>query len=149
MAVVVGESCVRARPFVQALRRQRSGAHARVEAWPGLRELVEAGRDGARARRLVERHVAALRGAGVGAVALGCAHAAAVAPLVAEAGGTDLAVVGPEAVLVERVRLALRGHGLVVHGRRRSGRVLVLSSDPARAAGLAAALPGLRARPGG
>jgi glutamate racemase len=139
VAAIVGERCVRPLPYLRALRRERGGAHVAVRAWPRLRELAEAGAGSSpAAAALAEEHVAALRASGVAALALVCPHASALrAPIAAAAGG--IPVVDTSELTALRVRQVLRSEGLVAR-RRRAGRRLLVSSHPARAGGMAAAV---------
>jgi glutamate racemase len=103
-------------------------------AVPGLRELVESGRDAGPA---VAAEVATLRAAGVDAIALGCPHASAVAAQVKLAAGEQVAVVDSAALAAERVRRLLM-RGALTTARRRPGRRELISTDPAAGqAGLA------------
>jgi glutamate racemase len=134
VVAIVGDGCVRGLPFVRGLRGHGgAGAPLAVQPWAGLVELVEAGRaDGADARRLVGAQLAALRSEGPVTLALACAHACALAPVLAQAGDVDVA---DAAVLTaQRVRLTLRDAGLLAR-RHRPGRLELQSSHPSRAAG--------------
>jgi glutamate racemase len=138
VAAIVGERCVRPLPYLRALRRERGGAHVAVRAWPRLRELAEAGAGSSpAAAALAEEHVAALRASGVAALALVCPHASALRAPIAAAGG--IPVVDTSELTALRVRQVLRSEGLVAR-RRRAGRRLLVSSHPARAGGMAAAV---------
>ncbi|HUZ84147.1 MAG TPA: hypothetical protein VMU66_05595 [Gaiellales bacterium] len=130
-AVVVGEGCVRGRHHARRLRGQwvGSGGLAAV-TWPGLRELVDGGRAGDfdPAPRLAE-----LAAASVDSLALACAHASAVAePVTALAASHGIAVVDCSRVAALRVRATLLHHRALAR-RRRPGRLIEVSSDPARA----------------
>lgn len=139
IALVTGEGCVRGLQQGRAVRRQRGGVDAVSDTWPGLAELVEAGRAGSPAADdLARTRVPALIAAGVGAILLACPHAAAVRDAVERAAGGRAAVVDGAAVTVERAVRLLRRSNALAH-RKRAGRVIVISSDPARgAAGLTA-----------
>jgi glutamate racemase len=147
VGVVVGEGCVRGVPFTRDLRAQRGARTALVAAWPGLREAVEAGHAASpEVRRLVHREVEALAHAGAAAVALCCPHASAVRAAVEAAAGPRLPVLDACDVVARRVRAALVRDGMVAR-RRRPGRPVVESTDPARGgAGVASGLPERPAR---
>jgi glutamate racemase len=120
VAVVVAAGTVRGRTFGQALRRQRGARAVCVEEWP----LVA----GAAAER-----IPALAAAGIAALALTSPGLAALRPEIEEAAGTALAVVDACDVVAARVARTLRHAGLVAR-RPRAGRVVVVSTDPRRAA---------------
>jgi glutamate racemase len=123
---------VRGLPFARAVRRARGASPVVAAEWPFLRDLVEGGRAATpEARDLVAREVAALRAGGVGAIALACAHAAGVAPLVVAAAGRHLPVFDAAALAAARARDILVRRGLLAR-RRRPGRQLDLSTAPAR-----------------
>jgi glutamate racemase len=134
VVAVVGPGCVRGLPFARDVRRRRGASTVAAVEWSFLPALVEAGRAAsAEARELVEREVATLRAGGVGALALACAHAAAVAPLVAAAAGPELPVFDAAALVAARARDVLVRGGLLAR-RRRAGRRVDLSTAPGRAA---------------
>jgi len=109
------------------------------DTWPGLAELVEAG--GARspaADEIAAARVPPLIAGGIGAILLACPHASAVSASVERAAGGRAAVVDGAAVTVERAIRLLRRSNALAH-RKRAGRLVVVSSNPARgAAGLTA-----------
>ena len=132
VAAIVGSGCVRGLPFARAVRRTRGASPVAAVEWPFLRGIVEEGRAGTpEARGLIEREVAALRAGGAGVLALACAHAAAVAPLVAAAAGPGLPVLDAAGLAAARARDLLVRHGLLAR-RRRAGRRLDLSTAPLR-----------------
>lgn len=126
IALMTGAGCLRGGQLARALKRERGG-RVTWSAVPGLRELVESGRDAGPA---VAAEVATLRAAGVDAIALGCPHASVIAARVKLAAGEHVAVVDSAALAAERVcRLLMRG-GLTT-ARRRTGRRQLISTDPA------------------
>ena len=134
IALMTGASCLRGGQLARSLKRERGGGRVSWSAVPGLRELVESGRDAGPA---VAAEVAMLRAAGVDAIALGCPHASAVAAQVKLAAGEQVAVVDSAALAAERVRRLLMRGGLTT-ARRRGGRRELISTDPAAGqAGLA------------
>jgi glutamate racemase len=131
VAAVVGAGCVRGLPFARAVRRARGASPVAAVEWPFLVALVEGGRAASpEARALVAAEVEALRARGAGAIALACAHAAAVAPLVASAAGPDLPVLDAAALAAARAHDLLVRRGLLAR-RRRAGRRIELSTAPA------------------
>jgi glutamate racemase len=125
IALMTGAGCLRGGQLARSLKRERGGGRVSWSAVPGLRELVESGRDAGPA---AAAEVATLRAAGVDAIALGCPHASAVA---GQAGGASAALAA------ERVRRLLMRGGLTT-ARRRGGRRELVSTDPtAGQAGLA------------
>jgi glutamate racemase len=139
VALVTGEGCVRGVQQGRSVRRQRGGVGAVSDVWPGLAELVEAGSAASPAAdELAAGRVPPLIAGGVGAILLACPHASAVRAAVERAAAGQAAVVDGAAVAVDRaVRLLRRSNALA--RRKRAGRVIVVSSDPARgAAGLTA-----------
>lgn len=139
IALITGEGCVRGVQQARAVRRQRGGVAAVSDVWPGLAELVEAGRASTPAAdELARARVPGLIASGVGSILLACPHAAAVGDAVERAAAGRAAVVDGAAVTTERAIRLLRRSNALAH-RRRAGRVLVISSNPARgAAGLTA-----------
>jgi len=134
IALMTGDTCVRGAQLARSFKRERGGGLVSWAAVPGLRELVETGRDPAPA---VAAEVAALRAAGVDAIALGCPHASSAAAAVKLAAGQGVVVVDSSALAAERVRRHLMRGGLTTT-RRRPGRCELISSNPAAAqAGLA------------
>jgi glutamate racemase len=135
IALMTGDTCLRGAQLARSLKRERGGGQVSWAAVPGLRELVESGRDPASA---VAAEVALLRAAGVDAIALGCPHASAAAASVKLAAGEGIAVVDSAALAAERVRRHLI-RGRLTTTRRRQGRCELVSTNPAAAqAGLAA-----------
>ena len=133
VAVVTGAGCRRGLQQGRSLRHERGGVAVGASAWPGLRELADAGRGGSpAARELVRGQVDGLRAAGVTALLLACPHAWAVRSAVEEAAGSDLAVVDGAAVVADRALRTLRRDGLLAH-RKRAGRRILIATDPARA----------------
>jgi len=134
IALMTGAGCLRGGQLARALKRERGGGRVTWSAVPGLRELVESGRDAGSA---VAAEVATLRAAGVDVIALGCPHASAVAAQVKLAAGEQVAVVDSAALAAERVRRLLMRGGRTT-ARRRPGRRELISTDPAAGqAGLA------------
>jgi glutamate racemase len=133
-ALVAGVDCLRSPTLLSELRR--AGGRVRpvtADLWPGLSALVEAGPAAeADLRRLVDRRVAQLVEGGTGVIALGCVHAAAVAPLVSAAAGGRLEIVDSALLTVGRTRGVLAQQGLLVR-RRRPGWCRVMSSQPTAA----------------
>ena len=117
--VVAGE--VRPRTFGQALRRQRGATAIHVEQWP-LDEQAAAAR------------VPQLIAAGVGALALTSPALAQLRSAIERAAAGQVAIVEAGDVAAARVQRTLRHAGLLTR-RRRPGRLMVLSSNPTRAAG--------------
>jgi glutamate racemase len=121
VAAVVISGSVRARVFGQALRRQRGASAIHLEEWP-----LDAAAIAAR--------MPALIAAGVGALALTSPGLAELRPAIDEAAAEELAVVDAGDVAALRVQRTLRHAGLLSR-RKRPGRLIVVSSDPGRAAG--------------
>jgi len=139
VALVTGEGCVRGVQQGRNVRRQRGGVDAVSDAWPGLAELVESGRAASPAAdELAAARVPPLIAAGIGAILLACPHASAASVAAGRAAGGRVAVVDGSAIVVERaIRLLRRSNALA--RRKRAGRVIVVSSNPALgAAGLSA-----------
>jgi len=134
-ALITGASCVRGLQYGRGLRRERGGAGLIWDAWPGLRESVEAGRPVDPA--LIAAHLEALRGRGVAALVLACPHAGAIAADLRRAA-PDMAVVDGSDVVAARAKQVLLRAGLLAR-RKRPGRRIVLSSDPAAAQSVLAA----------
>ena len=134
-ALVTGAGCVRGLQYGRGLRRERGGAGMIWDAWPGLRESVEGGRpyDPAELAARVE----ALRRHGVAAVALACPHAGAIAADLRRAAPEMTVVDGSDVAAARAKRVLLRA-GLLAR-RKRPGRRIVLSSDPAAAQAVLAA----------
>jgi glutamate racemase len=128
-AIVTGAGCVRGLQYGRGLRRERGGVGVVWDAWPGLRESVEGGRAYDEAE--LTARVEALRSRGVAAIALACPHAGAVAADVRRAA-PDIAVVDGSDVVAARAKQLLLRAGLLTR-RKRPGRRMVLSSDPAAA----------------
>ncbi len=122
VAAVVVEGGVRPRTFGQALRRARGASAIHLEQWP----LDDA--DAVAAR------VPALIAAGVGALALTSPALSRLRPAIERASGGELPVVEAGDVAAQRVQRTLRHAGLLAR-RRRPGRLIVISSNPSRAAG--------------
>ena len=122
VAAVVVEGGVRPRTFGQALRRTRGASAIHLEQWP----LDDA--DAVAAR------VPALIAAGVGALALTSPALARLRPAIERASGGELPIVEAGDVAAQRVQRTLRHAGLLAR-RRRPGRLIVISSNPSRAAG--------------
>jgi glutamate racemase len=120
VAAVVVAGSVRPRTFGHALRRQRGASAIHVEEWP----LDE---DAAAAR------VPQLIAAGVRALALTSPALSRLRPAIDQASGGELPVIEAGDVAAARVQRTLRHAGLLAR-RRRPGRLMVLSSNPARAA---------------
>jgi glutamate racemase len=121
VAAVVVAGSVRGRVFGQALRRQRGASAIHVEEWP----LDEAA---------ARERVPALIAAGVGALALTSPALSQLRPAIEGSAGGALAIVEAADVAAARVQRGLRHAGLLAR-RRRPGRLVVLSSNPTRAAG--------------
>jgi glutamate racemase len=122
VAAVVIAGSVRPRTFGQALRRQRGASAIHLEQWP----LDDAQAVGAR--------MPALIAAGVGAVALTSPALSRLRPAIDRATGGELPVIEAGDVAAQRVQRTLRHAGLLAR-RRRPGRLIVISSNPTRAAG--------------
>jgi hypothetical protein len=122
VAAVVVEGSVRPRMFGQALRRARGASAIHFEQWP---------LDGA---EVVAARIPALVAAGVGALALTSPALSLLRPAIDRVSGGDLPVVEAGDVAAQRVQRTLRHAGLLAR-RRRPGRLIVISSNPARAAG--------------
>jgi hypothetical protein len=122
VAAVVVEGGVRLRTFGQALRRARGASAIHLEQWP----LDDA--DAVAAR------ISALAEAGVGALALVSPALAQLRPAIERETGGTMAVVEAGEVAAQRVQRTLRHAGLLAR-RRRPGRLIVISSNPTRAAG--------------
>ena len=104
------------------LRRARGASAIHLEQWP----LDDA--DAVAAR------VPALIAAGVGALALTSPALSRLRPAIERASGGELPVVEAGDVAAQRVQRTLRHAGLLAR-RRRPGRLIVISSNPSRAAG--------------
>jgi glutamate racemase len=138
---VAGEGCLRSLPFWQAARTVRGPSGIAVSEWPGLRELVESGlADGEAAAELARTQLAALAPE-VGGLALVCPHSSAVRACIERALPEGAVVVDGVALAVERMRRQLAMSRLQAR-RRRPGTSIVMSTDPNRASGLAAAMRG-------
>jgi glutamate racemase len=122
VAAVVIDGSVRPRTFGQALRRQRGASAIHLEQWP--LDDDEA----------VSARMPALIAAGVGALALTSPALSRLRPAIDRATGGELPVVEAGDVAALRVQRTLRHAGLLAR-RRRPGRLVVISSDPSRAAG--------------
>jgi glutamate racemase len=122
VAAVVTEGSVRGRVFGHALRRQRGASAIHVEEWPLAAAAVAA-------------RIPALLAAGVGALALTSPALTELRPAIDDAAGGALAVVEAGDVAAQRVQRTLRHAGLLSR-RKRPGRLIVVSSNPGRAAGL-------------
>jgi glutamate racemase len=122
VAAVVLAGGVRPRPFGQALRRQRGASAIHLEQWP----LDDAD--------AVAVRVPALIAAGVGALALTSPALSRLREAIERATGGALPVIEAGDVAAQRVQRTLRHAGLLAR-RRRPGRLIVISSNPARAAG--------------
>jgi glutamate racemase len=120
VAAVVLAGSVRGRTFGQALSRQRGASAIHVEEW-SLDASAVAGR------------VPALVAAGIGALALTSPALSQLRPAIEAAAGGALPVVEAADVAAARVQRTLRHAGLLAR-RKRPGRLIVLSSNPARAA---------------
>jgi len=127
VALLAGTGCLRGAQLARVLKRERGAALVSLAELPGLREAVEGGAD---AGAIVDAGVAGLRAGGVDAIALACPHASAVAAQVKAAAGEQVAVVDSAALAAERVRRLLMRGGLTT-ARRRSGRRVLVSSNPA------------------
>jgi glutamate racemase len=134
---IAGEGCLRSLPFWQGARRVRGPSGIAVAEWPGLRELVEAGRTDGELEALVHRELARISPE-VSAIALVCPHAAALRATL-ETAGPHAAIVDGIELAVERLRRQLAMNGALAR-RRRPGRPIVLSTDPNKAGGLALAM---------
>ena len=121
VAAVVAAGSVRGRAFGQALRRARGAAAIHVEEWP-----LDAA--------AVAERVPVLIAAGVGALALTSPALSALRPAIAEAAGGALPVVEAGDVAAARVQRTLQ-HASLLSRRKRPGRLVVVSSNPASAAG--------------
>jgi glutamate racemase len=121
VAAVVTAGSVRGRSFGQALRRQRGAAAIHVEEW----QLDPAA---------VAQRVPALLAAGVGALALTSPALSRLRPAIAAASGGTLPVVEAGDVVAARVQRTLH-HASLLSRRTRPGRLVVVSSNPASAAG--------------
>lgn len=127
VALLTGAGCLRGAQLARALKRERGGGLVSWSQVPGLREAVEGGGDAGQA---IAAELAQLAGAGVDAIALGCPHASAVATAVKAAAGDRVAVVDSAALAAERARRLLMRGGLTT-SRRRPGRRVLVSSNPA------------------
>ena len=121
VAAVVTTGSVRGRSFGQALRRQRGASAIHVEEW-GLDPAA------------VAQRVPALLAAGVGALALTSPALSQLRPAIAAASGGLLPVVEAGDVAAARVQRTLH-HASLLSRRKRPGRLVVVSSNPASAAG--------------
>jgi glutamate racemase len=121
VAAVVEAGSMRGRMFGQALRRQRGASAIHLEEW-GLDAAPVAAR------------VAALIGAGVGALALTSPGLSQLRPAIEEAAAGALAIVEAGDVAAARVERSLR-HARLLARRQRPGRLVTLSSNPGKAAG--------------
>jgi glutamate racemase len=121
VAAVVVEGSVRARTFGQALRRQRGACAIHVEQWPLDAQTAVA-------------RLPALLAAGVGALALTSPALSTLRPALDAALHGEIAIVEAGDVAAQRVQRTLR-HAELLTRRRRPGRLIVLSSNPTRAAG--------------
>ncbi len=127
VALVTGDSCVRGAQLSRSLKRERAGGLVTWGAVAGLRDAVEGGGDPG---PLVASEVARLLAAGVDAIALGCPHASAAATQIKLAAGEGVVVVDSAVLAAERVRRLLMRGGITAR-RRRPGRRVLISSDPA------------------
>jgi len=134
-AIVTGAGCVRGLQYGRGIRRERGSSGVIWDGWPDLRETVEAGR--AVNPAIVAARVEALRQAGVAALVLGCPHASAVGAQV-RAAAPDMAVVDGADVVAARAKQLLLRAGLLAR-RKRPGRRMLISSDPAAAQAVLAA----------
>jgi glutamate racemase len=121
VAAVVNTGSVRGRVFGHALRRQRGASAIHFEEWP-----LDAA--------AIARRMPALLAAGVGALALTSPALTGLRPAIDEAADGALEVVDAGDVAALRVQRTLRHAGLLSR-RKRPGRLLVVSSNPGRAAG--------------
>lgn len=121
VAAVVTTGSVRGRTFGHALRRQRGASAIHVEEWPLAAAAIAA-------------RIPALLAAGVGALALTSPALGELRPAIDEAAAGALAVVEAGDVAALRAQRTLRNAGLLSR-RKRPGRLIVVSSDPRRAAG--------------
>jgi glutamate racemase len=122
VAAVVVAGSVRPRTFGQALRRQRGASVIHLEQWP-LDDWDA-----------VAVRLPALIAAGVGALALTSPALSGLRPAIDRATGGRLPIVEAGDVAARRVQRTLRHAGLLAR-RRRPGRLIVISSNPGRAAG--------------
>jgi glutamate racemase len=122
VAAVVVAGSVRPRTFGQALRRQRGASAIHLEQWSLDDEAA------------IEARMPALRAAGVGSLALTSPALTHLRPAIDRATGGELPVVEAADVAAQRVQRTLRYAGLLAR-RRRPGRLIVVSSNPARAVG--------------
>ena len=121
IALVTGDGCVRGVQQGRSVRRQPG---------PGVGHRIHTPALAARVPPLIA--------GGIGAILLACPHASAVSASVERAAGGRAAVVDGAAVTVERAIRLLRRSNALAH-RKRAGRLVVVSSNPARgAAGLTA-----------
>jgi glutamate racemase len=120
VAAVVTAGTMRGRSFGQALRRQRGASAIHLEEWPLDADAIAA-------------RMPALLAAGVGALALTSPALSQLRPAIDEAAGGALAIIEAGDVAAARAQRTLRHAGLLSR-RRRSGRVVVISSDPVRSA---------------
>ncbi|MEY2518154.1 MAG: hypothetical protein QOJ89_5518, partial [bacterium] len=118
---VVTAGSVRGRAFGQALRRQRGASAIYVEQW-----LLDPA--------AVAERVPALLAAGVGGLALTSPALSQLRPAIDAAAGGALAVVEAGDVVAARVQRTLQ-HASLLSRRKRPGRLVVVSSNPASAAG--------------
>jgi len=121
VAAVVTAGSVRGRAFGQALRRARGASAIHVEEWP-----LDAA--------AVAERVPALLAAGVGALALTSPALSGLRSAIDAASGGALPVVEAGDVAAARVQRTLR-HASLLSRRKRPGRLVVVSSNPASAAG--------------
>jgi glutamate racemase len=122
VAAVVVEGGVRPRTFGQALRRARGASAIHLEQWP----MDDADAVAARVPELIA--------AGVGALALTSPALSRLHEAIERATGGALPVIEAGDVAAQRVQRTLRHAGLLAR-RRRPGRLIVISSNPSRAAG--------------
>ncbi len=121
VAAVVAAGTIRGRAFGQALRQQRGASAIHVEEW----QLDAAA---------IVARVPELLAAGVGALALTSPALSRLRPAIDEAAGGALAIVEAGDVAAARAQRTLHHAGLLAR-RKRPGRLIVTSSNPAGAAG--------------
>jgi glutamate racemase len=138
---VAGEGCLRSLPFWQTARRVRGPAAIAVAEWPGLREFVERGQTVGEPAAELARTQLAMLAPEVGALALVCPHSSALRACIEQTLPQGAVIVDGVALAVERMRRQLAMSRLQAT-RRRPGRSIVMSTDPNRASGLAAAMRG-------
>jgi glutamate racemase len=112
-------------PWLRANRFVRGGGELVPGPWPELRETIDAGRLPTEAAT----YLAGIRDQGVDVLALLCPYAVAARPAI-EAAAAGLTIVDAGDVVAERLRAHLVRTAALVRGRRRSGRIQTIATDP-------------------